>query len=294
MRTVGKSVERRGAREAVTGKTLYSDDIKMENVAHLKVVRSTRPHALIKKIDTSIAEHIPGVIRIFTSKDIKGANRYGIITKDQEILVERKVRYVGDPIALVAAETESIAVEAASTVKVEYGDLPSFLTIEEAKRCATEPIHEGGNLLFSRDIIKGDVEKGFAEADKIIEETYTTSMAAHGYLETETGVGILDDTGRIVIYVSTQNPHYDQSDVAAALGLELDQIRVIQSPTGAAFGGKLDISVQGFIALAAQHLKRPVKLRYTLEETMLSACKRHAMVIHYKTGAKKRWENNSC
>ena len=286
MMTVGKSIERRGAREAVLGKAMYADDIKMEGVIHLKVVRSTRAHAIIQKIDTSAAEIIPGVIRIFTSKDIKGSNRYGIITKDQEILVERKVRYVGDPIALVAAESELIAVEAAKEVKVEYEDLPPFFTIEEAKGCTTEPIHENGNLLFSRDIIKGDIDKGFAEADIIIEETYTTSMAAHGYLETEAGVGIPDETGTIVIYVSTQNPHYDQRDVAAALGLEPDQIRIVQSTTGAGFGGKLDISVQALIALAVQHLKRPVKLRYAMEETMQAAAKRHAMVVYYKTGAK--------
>lgn len=286
MRTVGKSIERRGAKEAVLGKATYADDIKVDGIIHLKVVRSTRPHAIIQKIDTSVAEPIPGVIKIFTSKDIKGPNRYGIINKDQEILVERKVRYVGDPIALVAAETESIAVEAVRAVNVEYEDLSPFFTIEEAKRCTTEPIHEGGNLLFSRDIIKGDVDKGFAEADIIIEETYTTSMAAHGYLETETGVSILDEKGTIIIYVSTQNPHYDQRDVAAALGLDVDQIRIVQTTTGAGFGGKLDISVQALVALAVQHLKRPVKLRYTLEETMQAAAKRHALVMHYKTGAK--------
>ena len=116
MRTVGKRVERRGAKEAVAGKTLYSDDITMDNIVHLKVVRSTHPHALIKNIDTSKAKKINGVIRIFTSKDIEGTNRYGIINKDQEILVERKARYVGDPVALVAAESESVAAEAANAV----------------------------------------------------------------------------------------------------------------------------------------------------------------------------------
>lgn len=287
MRTVGKRVERRGAKEAVAGKTLYSDDIKMENVVHLKVVRSTHPHALIKNIDTSKAKKINGVIRIFTSKDIEGTNRYGIINKDQEILVERKARYVGDPVALVAAESESAAVEAANAVTVEYEDIPPVSTVEEAKNSDTEPVHEKGNLLFTRDIIKGDIDKGFDGADIVIEHTYTTSMIAHGYLETEAGIGFLDEKGIIVIKVSTQNPHYDQRDVAAALGLNTDQVRIIQSPTGAAFGGKLDISVQGLIALAVRHLKRPAKLRYSLKETMLSACKRHAMKIHYKTGAKK-------
>ena len=135
LKTVGKSIERRGAKEAVVGKAIYADDIKMEGVIHLKVVRSTRAHAIIQKIDTSAAELIPGVIKIFTSEDIKGSNRYGIITKDQEVLAERKVRYVGDPIALVAAETEPIAVEAAKEVKVQYEDLPPFYTVEDAKGC---------------------------------------------------------------------------------------------------------------------------------------------------------------
>jgi len=287
LKTVGKSIERRGAKEAVVGKAIYADDIKMEGVIHLKVVRSTRAHAIIQKIDTSAAELIPGVIKIFTSEDIKGSNRYGIITKDQEVLAERKVRYVGDPIALVAAETEPIAVEAAKEVKVQYEDLPPFYTVEDAKGCATEPIHENGNLLSSRDIIKGDIDKGFDEADIVIEHTYTTPMIAHGYLETEAGIGFLDEKGTIVIHVSTQNPHYDQRDVAAALGLEPDQIRIVQSTTGAAFGGKLDISVQAHVALAVQYLKRTVKLRYEMEETMQAAAKRHAMVIYYKTGAKR-------
>jgi CO/xanthine dehydrogenase Mo-binding subunit len=285
--TVGRSIERRGAKEAVLGRALYADDIRVDGVIHLKVVRSTRPHALVRSIDISAAELIPGVIRVFTARDIKGSNRYGIITKDQEILVERKVRYVGDPIALVAAEAEATAVKAAKAVAVEYEDLAPFFTIEEAKRWVTEPIHEGGNLFSSRDIIKGDIDQGFAEADIVIEQTYTTSMAAHGYLETETGLGILDEGGGIVIYTSTQNPHYDQRDVAAALGLRADQIRIVQSATGAGFGGKLDISVQGLIALAVQYLERPAKLRYTMEETMQAAAKRHAMVMHYKTGARK-------
>ncbi|MBW1689842.1 MAG: xanthine dehydrogenase family protein [Deltaproteobacteria bacterium] len=287
MKSVGKNLERRGAKEAVLGKAVYADDIRLDSVIHLKVVRSTRPHALIKGIDASAAESIPGVIRIFTYKDIKGPNRYGIITKDQEILAERKVRYVGDPVALVAAESEAIAEKAAGAVKIEYEDLVPCFTIEEAKESTTEPIHENGNLLSSRDIIKGDVEEGFAEADIVVEETYTTSMVAHGYLETETGMGRLDEEGRIVISVCTQNPHYDQRDVAAALGLEPDQIRVVQSATGAGFGGKLDISVQGLIALAVQELQSPVKLCYSMEETMQSAAKRHAVVMHYKTGAKR-------
>jgi len=285
--TVGRSIERRGAKEAVLGRAVYADDMRVDGMIHLKVVRGTRPHALVRNIDTSAAELIPGVIRIFTARDIEGSNRYGIITKDQEILVERKVRYVGDPIALVAAEAESTAVKAAEAVKVEYEDLAPFFTIEEAKRSGEEPIHEGGNLLSSRDIIRGDIDQGFAEADIVIEQTYTTSMAAHGYLEAETGLGILDEGGRIVICASTQNPHYDQRDVAAALGLRPDHIRIVQSATGAGFGGKLDISVQGLIALAVQYLKRPVKLRYTMEETMQATAKRHAMVMHYKTGARK-------
>jgi CO/xanthine dehydrogenase Mo-binding subunit len=287
VRTVGRSVERRGAREAVLGRAVFADDIRVDGLAHLKVVRSTHPHAIVKEVDTSGAEVIPGVIKVFTARDIKGSNRYGIITKDQEILVERKVRYVGDPIALVVAETESIAMEAAKAVKVEYRDLATFFTIEEARRSSAEPIHEGGNLLSTRDIIKGDIERGFAEADIVIEETYTTSMAAHGYLETETGVGILGERQRVVVYCSTQNPHYDQRDVAVALGLRPNQVRIIQSTTGAGFGGKLDVSVQCLIALAVQCLKRPVKLRYTMEETMQATAKRHAMVMCYKTGARK-------
>ncbi len=287
MKVIGQAIERIGAKERVQGKTEFSADLRMEGLLHLKVVRSKLPHAEIVSIDTSKAESLPGVKRVFTAKDIPGKNLYGIITKDQTVLAEDKVRFVGDPIALVVAETEEISEKAAELVKIEYRELPPIFDPEEAMQDNAPRIHEKGNLLFTRRIRKGDVDKGFQEADVIIEDTYETSMLEHSAIEVEAGVGYMDEEGRIVIKACTQNPHYDHTEVCSILGLSPEKVRIIQAETGGGFGGKLDISVQPFLGLAVYHLKQPVKLVYTREESFLCTAKRHPLKIRMKTGAKK-------
>ncbi len=287
LRVVGKDIERIGASDLVLGKANFSDDIRIKGLLHLKILRSSFPHALIKAIDTEQALKLPGVVRIFTGKDIPGNKRVGTIIKDQPVLAEDKVRYKGDPIALVAAETEEEAEEALEHIKIDYEELEPVFTPERALKMGAPKIHESGNLLFQQLIAKGDVEKGVQEADIIVERTYTTPWVEHACLEPHAGIAHVDEEGRIILYVSTQSPFYDQKEVANILGVGLDRIRVIQAPTGGGFGSKLDVSVQCYLGLAAFYMKRPVKLVFTREEVFEATSKRHPMKIEYRTGATK-------
>ena len=161
------------------------------------------------------------------------------------------------------------------------------MTPERALEPDAPKVHGTGNLLFHRLIVKGDVEKGFQEADVVVEQTYTTSWVEHACLEPDAGIAYVDGEGRIILHVSTQNPFYDQKEVADVLNLDLDRVRVIQAATGGGFGSKLDVSVQCYLGLAAFHLRRAVKLVYTQEEVFEATSKRHPMKIRYKTGATK-------
>lgn len=283
---VGESILRVDALDKILGKALFAADLKMEGLLHMKVLRSDRPHARIRQINTERAARMEGVLRIFTHKDIPGKNLIGIINKDHPILAGEKVRFVGDPIALVVAHTEREAEQALGEIRVEYEDLPPIFDPEEALHSSTL-IHEDGNLLYQRDIVKGDVEKGFSEADVVIERTYSTSMLEHAYLEPDAGVAWIDEEGRITVYASTQNPHYDHREIVSALGLDPSQVRSIQATTGGGFGSKLDVTVQCFLALAVYYLRRPVCLIYTREEAFLVTAKRHPLIMRYKTGARE-------
>ena len=254
---------------------------------HLKVLRSPKPHAKIVRIEMDEALRVPGVERVFTAKDIPGKNLVGTITKDQPILASDRVKYIGDPVALVAAKTEEALEEAAKKLVVVYEDLPSITHPEEALQPYAPLIHEKGNLLLEFHVIKGDVQRGFKEADVVVEETYTTTWVDHAYLEPDAGISYLDEEGRITVVCPTQNVHYDQKEVASALSLPLDQVRIIQCATGGGFGGRLDITVQCLLALAVYHLRKPVRIVYSREEVFQVISKRHPLKIRYKSGAKK-------
>lgn len=283
---VGESIFRVEVLGKVLGKAFFAADLKMEGLLHMKVLRSDRPHARIREIHTERAARMEGVVKVFTHRDIQSQNLIGVITKDQPVLAAEKVRFVGDPIALVVAHTEREAERTLGEIGVEYEDLPPIFDPEDALRSPTL-IHEKGNLLYQCDIIKGDVERGFAKADLVIERTYLTSMVEHTYLEPDAGVAWLDEEGRITVCASTQNPHYDHREIVGLLGIEPSKVRVIQATTGGGFGSKLDVSVQCFLALAVYHLRRPIRLVYTREETYLATAKRHPLIMRYKTGARR-------
>jgi CO/xanthine dehydrogenase Mo-binding subunit len=286
MRQIGVSIPKVDALEKVLGAARYGADVSSEAALSLKVVRSTRPHARIVSLETGEALKVTGVERVFTARDIPGKNLTGIINKDQPVLAPGRVRYVGEAVALVAATTLEAAEEGARRVIVEYEDLPAITRPEEALQPGAPLIHEKGNLLFEMNIIKGDVQAGFREAEVVIEKTYTTTWVEHAYLEPDAGLAYLDEEGRVTVICPTQNVHYDQKDVAAVLGLPAGQVRIIQSATGGGFGGRLDITVQCLLALTAFHLKKPVRIVYPREEVFQATSKRHPLKIRYRSGAR--------
>lgn len=287
MKQVGVEIPKVDALEKVLGEARYGADLSIKAPLHLKVVRSSKPHAKILKIQLDEALKVKGVERIFTAKDIPGKNLIGIIAKDQPILTTDRVRYVGDPIALVAAGTEEAAEKAAQRVVILYEDLPAITNPEGALKPYAPLIHEKGNLLLEFCVIKGDVQAGFKEAEVTVEETYATTWIDHAYLEPDAGISWVDEEGKITVICPTQNVHYDQKEVASVLGLPVEKVRIIQSGTGGAFGGRLDITVQCLLALAAFHMKRPVRIVYSREEVFQVISKRHPLKIRYKSGARK-------
>ncbi len=286
MKQVGIGIPKVDTLEKVIGEAKYGADLSTKNSLYLKVVRSPKSHAKIVRVETGEALKVQGVERIFTAKDIPGRNLVGTIHKDQPILASRRVKYVGDPVALVAAQTEEAAEEAAQKVKVIYEELPSVNSPEEALKWDAPLIHENGNLLLEFHVVKGNVQTGFKEADRVIEKTYTTTWIEHAYLEPDAGLSYLDEEGRITVICPTQNVHYDQKEVAAFLSLPLEKIRIIQCATGGGFGGRLDITIQCLLALAAFHLEKGVKIIYSREEVFQVTSKRHPLKIRYKSGAK--------
>jgi len=287
MKQIGVEIPKVDAQEKVLGRARFGADLFVDNPFHLKVVRSTRPHAKIISIETREVGKVEGVERVFTAKDIPGRNLIGTITKDQPVLAGYRVRYIGDPVALVVAKTAEAAEEAAKKIIILYEDIPAVNNPEEALKPRAPLIHPNGNLLIEFNVLKGDAQAGFKDADVIVEETYETTWVDHAYLEPDAGISYLDEKGRVAVVCPTQNVHYDQKEVAAFLDLPLERVRIIQSATGGGFGGRLDITVQCFLALATFHLKRPVRIVYSREEVFQVISKRHPLKIRYKSGAKK-------
>jgi len=286
-KSISKNIQRRDVLEKIKGDSQFCADIELKDSISLKVLRSGRHHAVIENINVSEAMKIPGVVKVFTARDIPGENLMGIINRDQPLLAHGKVRSKADPVALVAALTDDIALKALKTIDVTYTDLEPLLNIEDALAEDAPKIHEKGNTLFTRRIKKGDAETAFEECYSIIEKQYKTHAIEHNYIEPDAGTGYVDEDGTLVIYASTQNPHYDHQEVVSLLGLEENQVRIIQAATGGGFGSKLDLNVQGFICLALYHLKRPVRYVYTREESYLATAKRHPFIIDMKTGTDK-------
>ncbi len=192
---------------------------------------------------------------------------------------------MGEPILLVIGENEAVAREGAARVRIDYGQLDAVLYPGVSGKGQNFPV-DAGSLFAYKKVRKGDVEKGFAESDVVVARTFRTTWIDHAYLETEAGIGYTDEDGRIVIKSSTQNIHYKRAEISRLLAVPEERIRVIQATTGGGFGGKLDVTVEGFLALAVYLLKRPVFMRYTREESFLANTKRHPLSIEYKTGAR--------
>jgi CO/xanthine dehydrogenase Mo-binding subunit len=282
---IGQSVPRIGIAKRLRGEPVFSADLEFGDMLVLKVHRSSRAHAKLVGVDCRPALKVPGVVRIFTAYDVPGKNLMGIINKDQPLLATGKVRWVGEPIALVAAESRAAAESALEKIDVRYEDLPTLFSPAAALQPGAPKIHDKGNLLFTRKIKKGDVEQAFQRCAVVVEKTYHTPWIEHNYLEPDAGAGYVDEDGTLVIFASTQNPHYDHREVCSLLGLEGHQVRIVQAATGGGFGSKLDLNMQGFIGLALHHLKRPAKMGYSREEAFVATAKRHPLEMTIKTGA---------
>lgn len=287
---IGKDILKVDVQDKVTGKALYPDDIYFKDMLYLKIKRATHPHAYLRKLDLSKAEKLPGVVRIITAADIPQVKNFGLIIKDQPVLVGigQKMRYMGDALAIVIAESKEVASKAVKLIEVEVEELEVISDPLRAMDKDAPLIHKDGNILATHYLEKGDIKKGFAEADLIVEKEYRTSFLDHVPLQVEAGVGIYDQKNEVIkLWVATQWLHDTQADVAQSLGLPKEKIRIIQPAIGGAFGKKEDISVHIHLALAAIETKRPVKLIYTREESMITQSKRHPFIIRAKTGVTK-------
>jgi CO/xanthine dehydrogenase Mo-binding subunit len=255
----------------------------LPNMLYAKVTRSKYPHALIKKISTEKAKAIPGVVTILTHKDVPALNAFGILIPDQPVLCFDKVRYLGDAVAVVAAESLEAAERGAQAVEVEYEPLPVVTDPLEAMKPDSPKLHEKGNILRHSTVRVGNVDTAFKEAAVVVENTYRTGRQMHMYLETEAGIAMLDEHERLVLYSGGQSPYRDQMQISRALGIKPEEIRVISTPVGGAFGGKEENTVQIHLALLTIKTKRPVKMVWTREESGIAGIKRHPMIVTTKT-----------
>jgi len=301
MSEIGKSVPRMDSIEKVTGTAKYSGDYNMPNQAYMKILFAHRPHAIVRAIDSYAAEALPGVIAVLTAKDVP-VNEYGLISPDQPVLCgpgsdkpyTDRVRFIGDQVALIIADSEIIADQARELIEVDYEDLPFTFDEFEAMQEDATLIHPnlGTNILDSLLIRKGDIETGFAAADVIVEAEYLTPAQEHAFLQPEAGISYIDEEGRVTVVVGGQWAHEDAREIAHALNLPEEKVRVIYPYIGGAFGGREDLSIQIPLGLAVwvlhqRGIHRPVKIIWSREESIIGHHKRHPFTIRSKWGATK-------
>jgi len=293
---VATAAPRVDALDKVTGRARYVDDLDFPGLLHCKVVTSAHPHADVLSVDTAEALRCPGVFAVLTARDIPGENQIGVSTADQPLLVERRARMLADRVALVAADTLAHARHAASKVKVTYRELPVVTDVEAALAPDAAAIHERGNLIAKKQVIKGDMERGWKLAAHVLERTYSTGYQEHAYLETNGVVAVPEQDGMLTVYASAQCPFYIQKAVARVLAVDLAAIRCIQATTGGAFGGKEDYPSEpaACAALLARKTGRPVKLVYDRTEDILWSSKRHPIRIAHRLGVDKEGRITAC
>ncbi|MBI2304584.1 MAG: molybdopterin-dependent oxidoreductase, partial [Chloroflexi bacterium] len=282
---VGARLPRVDGREKVTGQAIYGTDLYMEGMLHAKTLRSPHHHALILSIDTSEAEKLPGVTAVVTAKDIPGVNTLRQGARGTPVLAEGKVEYMGDPVAAVAAETEAIALEALSRIKVDYQPLDPVFDARDALKETAPSLRPEGNLDYTRNLIQGDVAQGFAQAHVVVENSYATPFQEHAYLEPDAALSYLDEGGNLVTKACTQFPSNTEPVMAIMLGIDQSRVKVIPTYIGGGFGGKYVEHCWMLTALLTHKTRRPVKMVFTREECLLTTKKRHATHIRLKTGA---------
>ena len=283
---IGNNVRRLDAPSKVSGRLRYAGDMIIPGMLHMQVLRSPHPHAAIKSIDTGAAEAVPGVVCAITAEDVQGEDGFGVFVHDQPILARGKVRYVGEAVAAVVADDAFIARRALELIKVSYEELPAVFDPDDAMKHGAPVLHDYAqdNIVKHIPIRRGDVGRGFAEADLIVEETYRTQPVEHAYLEPEAGLAYVDHDDVVTVISPSQNITHHRHMLAKIIGLPIHKVRFIMSPVGGGFGGKEDMIYQGMLALAAMKTRQPVRLVFTREESIVSTAKRHPARIDYKMG----------
>lgn len=282
---IGQSAPQVGALEKVTGTARFPGDLQMDGQVYMKVLFARRPHARVLCIDPAAALKLPGVLAVLTARDVP-VNLYGIEIPDQPVLCSDIVRFVGDRIALVVAESETLAAKAAELVRVEFADLPVVDSPQAAQAPGAPVLHceKPDNLLVSYQVKSGDLAAGFAQADLILEESYSMGSQEHAYLQPDAGLAWVDELGRVVVHSAGQWAHDDRRQIAQSLGLPEDCVRILYAHIGGAFGGREDLNLQICLALAAWKVCRPVKAIWSREETTIGHPKRHSMDIRHRWG----------
>jgi 4-hydroxybenzoyl-CoA reductase alpha subunit len=299
---IGSSVPRIDAVEKVTGTTVYGPDLKLPGMLQGKILRSPLPHARVLHVDTSRAERLSGVKAVATGRDL--SVRYGLVIQDQSPYCFDKVRYIGDPVAGVAAVDADTAREALELIKVEYEELPPVFDPLRAMEPGAPLVHEdlgsywyvpiffpgaGTNICNHFKIRKGDVEEGFRAADFITENTFTTPMIQHCHLEPHVTTAKFEPSGQVTIWSSTQHPYSVRRETARILGLPINRVRVIVTTLGGGFGGKVLLKLEPMCVALAMKVKdfRPVRVLLTREEEFYASVVRHPTRTSIKAGVRK-------
>lgn len=283
LKAIGRSVPRADAMDQVLGRVKYAEDMRFPGMLHLRFLRSKHAHALIRRIDTSRAEAAPGVVGVITGKDVP-FNRMGAFVQDQPVLAHDKVRFLGDPVAAIAAASVKEADRALELIEVEYEPLPAVFDPIAALEPDAPKVHDNGNVLNTWRVARGDVEAGFAQSHLVVEETFRTQIVEQAPLETQIAIAVPEADGRVTIHTPGSRPFAMRVDVARALGVDVERVHILAPPSGGAFGGKSDAWVEPACAILALKTGRPVRAMYTREEEISCSTVRHPMVLHYRSG----------
>jgi CO/xanthine dehydrogenase Mo-binding subunit len=282
---IGQPLPRHDALGKVTGDARYPGDLLDADTLHLKVIFAGRPHARIVHIDSFAARAAPGVVAVLTAADVP-YNAFGLIDHDQPVICGDRVRFAGDKVAVVVAETSDAAESGARLVTVTYEDLPAVTDPRDALAPDAPLVHgsRGSNLLTRIPIRKGDVEAGFRDADVVLDGEFATTWQEHAFLQPEAGIAYVDEAGRVIVETAGQWLHEDRKQIAQMLGLPEEQVVIRYAAIGGAFGGREDLSVQHLLALAAWKLQRRVGIVWSREESITAHHKRHPFRIRCRWG----------
>ena len=292
---VGKPLQRIDGIDKVTGFAKYAADIKLDKMLHARLLRSPHAHARVRHIDTSAAEKLPGVRAVATILEVPRVIEYWFYLRTEEkkkqmFLRDNLVRFIGDPVLALAADDEKTADEALALIKIDYEPLPALQDPFQAMDETGIKIHARGNIAFQFEKLYGDIRTGFKQADVIIENTYRTSKQKHAALEPfGTCVAHFQSSGKLIIYSSTQLPHWSRHYLAGALDLPLNKVRVIKPHTGGSFGGRCGLihGLEVMCCWLSRQTSRPVRMSFSREEDFIATETRHPMTIRIKTGVTK-------